>query len=161
MTKLLETAAIGAATIMVPLGIALGQTHDLERKIWSLLDDARAPFVALSEPDFRALGAEFTLPDGGRSVTALAERAAGGAFDPRDLTAIAPQQLGYKAEWIVERFRRYSLDWDIGALRLTSLDPDAGRYPWFIIMNGGAANFYEFYVDLKNRPGWASISRRR
>src|SRR5256886_5047081 len=22
-------------------------------------------------------------------------------------------------------------------------------------MNGGAANFYEFFVDLKNRPGWA------
>src|SRR5258708_34114467 len=21
-------------------------------------------------------------------------------------------------------------------------------------MNGGAANFYEFFVDLKNRPGW-------
>ena len=28
-------------------------------------------------------------------------------------------------------------------------------HPWFIIMNGGAANLYEFFVDLKNRPGWA------
>src|SRR5688500_1148338 len=155
VTKLLGTAALALVAAMASLGIAVGQTHDLERKIWNLLDDARAPFVALPEPDFRALGADFTLPDGGRSVTALAERAAGGAFDPRDLTAIPPQQLGYKAEWIVERFRRYSLDWDIGALKLTSLNPQARNYPWFIIMNGGAANFYEFYVDLKNRPGWA------
>jgi hypothetical protein len=34
------------------------------------------------------------------------------------------------------------------------LHPDAKRYPWLIIVNGGAANFYEFFVDLKNRPGW-------
>jgi hypothetical protein len=155
VTKLLGTAALALVAVMAPLGLAAGQTHDLERKIWNLLDDGRAPFVALSEPDFRALGADFALPDEGRSVTALAEKAAGGAFDPRDLKAIPPQQLGYQAEWVVERFRRYSLDWDIGALKLTSLNPEAKNYPWFIIMNGGAANFYEFYVDLKNRPGWA------
>ena len=136
------------------------QIHDLERRIWRLLDDAKAPFVAVSEDDFRALGADLTLPDGGRSVTALAQKAPGGAFDPRELTTIAPQQLGYRAEWVVERYRRYSLDWDIGALKLTSINPDAGNYPWFIIMNGGAANFYEFYVDLKNRPGWRSTSPR-
>ena len=48
MTKLLGVAALAVAATMVPLGIAVGQTHDLERRIWSLLDDARAPFVALS-----------------------------------------------------------------------------------------------------------------
>ena len=157
MTKFFAAAALAVVATMAPLGIAVGQTHDLERKIWSLLDNAKAPFVALSEPDFRALGADFDLPDGGRSVTALAGKAPAGAFDPRDLATIPPQQLGYRADWVVERFRRYNLDWDIGALKLTSLNPEAKNYPWFIIMNGGAANFYEFYVDLKNRPGWTQF----
>ncbi len=97
----------------------------------------------------------FDLPDGGRTVSALAAKAPGGAFDPRDVAKLPAQELGYKAEWVVERFRRYNLDWDITGLRLTSLDPEAKNYPWFIIINGGAANFYEFFVDLKNRPGWA------
>jgi hypothetical protein len=141
--------------------LAMGQTDSGEKKIWTLLDDARAPFVALPEDDFRALGADLTLPDGGRAVTALAEKAPGGAFDPRDLSRIPARELGYQADWIVERFRRYNLDWDIGALRLTSLNPEAKNYPWFIIMNGGAANFYEFYVDLKNRPGWAQYLAQR
>ena len=128
-----------------------------EQKIWSLLDDPKAPYVSLSEPDFRSLGAGFELPDGGRSVTALAEKAPGGAFDPRDVAKIPAATLGYKADWVVERFHRYNLDWDIGALKLTSLNPTAKNYPWFIVMNGGAANLYEFYVDLKNRPGWAQF----
>src|SRR5256714_912363 len=139
----------------VPIGGTMAQTPILEQKIWTLLGDSKAPYVSLAEADFRALGADFDLRDGGRSVTALAEKAPGGAFDPRDVAKLPAQQLGYKADWVVERFRRYNLDWDITGLRLTSLDPGAKNYPWFIIMNGGAANFYEFFVDLKNRPGWA------
>jgi hypothetical protein len=83
------------------------------------------------------------------------QRAPGGAFDPRELARIPAETLGYKADWFVERYNRYSLDWDITALRLTSRDPQARNYPWLFIINGGAANFYEFFVDLKNRPGWA------
>src|SRR2546428_13087908 len=49
------------------------------------------------------------------------------------------------------------MDWDCAGLKLTGLKPDANKYPWFIIMNGGAANFYEFFVDLKNRPGWGQF----
>src|SRR5258706_9103424 len=146
-----------ALLAIIPLGGAMAQTENLEKKIWSLLDDSKATYVSLPEADFRALGAGFDLPDSGRVVTGLAEKAPGGAFDPRDVAKISPRELGYKADWIVERFRRYNLDWDIGALRLTSLNPDAKNYPWFIIMNGGAANFYEFYVDLKNRPGWGQF----
>jgi len=43
-------AALAAASIVVPLEMAANQiqTHDLERKIWRLLDDAKAPFVAVS-----------------------------------------------------------------------------------------------------------------
>ncbi len=148
-------AALAFFVAFVPIGGTMAQTPALEQKIWTLLDDSKSPYVSLSESDFRALGAGFDLPDGGRSVTALAEKAPGGAFDPRDVAKLPAQQLGYKADWVVERFARYNLDWDITGLRLTSLDPEAKNYPWFIIMNGGAANFYEFFVDLKNRPGWA------
>jgi hypothetical protein len=135
--------------------VAVKASNPIEQKIWNLLDDDKSVYVSLPETDFRALGNGFDLPDGGKSVTDLALKAPGGAFDPRDVAKIPAEKLGYKADWIVERYKRYNLDWDITALRLTSLDPDARNYPWFIIMNGGAANFYEFYVDLKNRPGWA------
>jgi hypothetical protein len=127
----------------------------IEQKIWDLLDDPKAVYVSLPDADFRSLGKDFDLPDGGKTATELALAAPGAAFDPRDLAKISAQKLGYKADWVVERFQRYNLDWDIGALRLTSLNPEASRYPWLVIVNGGAANFYEFYIDLKNRPGWA------
>ncbi len=129
----------------------------VEEKIWKLLGDDKAVFVTLPEADFRALGEGFDLPDGGKTVTDLAKAAPGGAFDPRDVAKIPAATLGYKADWVVERYKRYNMDWDITGLKLTSLNPEAKKYPWFIIMNGGAANFYEFYVDLKNRPGWAQF----
>jgi hypothetical protein len=127
----------------------------IEKKIGSLLDDGKAVFVTLPEADFRSLGEGFDLPDGGKTVTELALKALGGAFDPRDLEKIPAKTLGYQAEWIVERYKHYNLDWDITGLKLTSLNPEAKSYPWFVIMNGGAANWYEFYVDLKNNPGWS------
>lgn len=127
----------------------------VEEKIWSLLDMPDKPFVSLPAPDFMALGEGFDIPDGGTSITALAMAAPGGAFDPRDLEKIAPEKLGYAADWVVERYTHYNMDWDITALKLTSNNPMADKYPWFVIINGGAANWYEFYVDLKNRPGWA------
>ena len=149
---------LGSALVLL-LGIisnggTMAQAQTPEQKIWTLLDDPEAAYVSLGEAEFRALGAGFDLPDGGRSITRLAEQTPGGAFDPRDVAKLPPQQLGYKADWVVERFRRYNLEWDIAGLRLESLDPEAKNYPWFIVMNGGAANFYEFFVDLKNRPGW-------
>ncbi len=149
--NLMETASQN-----VHSGETAGQrtARDIEQKIWNLLDDHQAVYVSLPEADFRALGEGFELPDGGKAVTELAQKAPGGAFDPRDVAKIQAAELGYKADWIVERYRRYNLEWDITGLRLTSLDPDANQYPWLFIINGGAANFYEFYVDLKNRPGW-------
>jgi hypothetical protein len=146
----LSTLAITPATAQTSPGHAR-----IEQKIWSLLDEPQATYVSLPDADFRALGDGFELPDGGQAVTALAGAAPGGAFDPRDLSRIPADQLGYEADWIVERYERYSLDWDITGLRLTSRSPEAREYPWLIIINGGAANLYEFYVDLKNGPGWA------
>lgn len=126
-----------------------------EKKVWQLLDDPKAVYVSLPTDDFMSMG--WALPDGGKHVTDLALAAPGGAFDPRDLEKIPAATLGYKADWIVERYKHYNLDWDITGLRLTSNDPDAKKYPWLVIMNGGAANVYEFYVDLKNRPGWGQF----
>jgi hypothetical protein len=120
-------------------------------KIAELLDQPKN-YVMLSEIDFRAM--KMTLPDAGKHVTDLALAAPGGAFDPRDVAKLDRKFLGYKADWIVERFTRYNLPWDIGGLRLTSNDPDAKNKPWVVILNGGAANIYEFYIDLKNQPGW-------
>jgi hypothetical protein len=134
------------------LTLSSSANESVEKKIWSLLDDPKAVYVSLDTPSFMSLG--WDLPDGGKTVTDLALAAPGGAFDPRDLNKIPAATLGYKADWIVERYNHYNLDWDIGGLRLTSNDPEAKKYPWLIIMNGGAANVYEFYVDLKNRAGW-------
>ena len=127
----------------------------IEQKIWDLLDDPEEVYVSLADADFRALGDGFDLPEGAETVTELALAAPGGAFDFRDVAKIPPAKLGYRADWIVERYKRYNLEWDITGLRLTSLNPEAKNYPWLVIMNGGAANVYEFYIDLKNRPGWA------
>ncbi|HYC71095.1 MAG TPA: hypothetical protein VEB66_07815 [Opitutaceae bacterium] len=149
----MKQACLGlcAALVAAP---GVHATPDIEKRIWALLDDPKSVYVSLSTPDFMALGAGFELPDGGRHVTELALAAPGGAFDPRELEKLPPSALGYEAKWCVERYRHYNLDWDITGLRLTSLDPGAKNYPWLVIMNGGAANVYEFYVDLKNRPGW-------
>ena len=152
MTGALALAA-GAVLGLVAAPLADGAS-DLEQTIWKLLDDDRSPYVSLPESDFRALGTGFDPPDGGNAVTDLALNAPGGAFDPRDVDKIDPRTLGHKADWIDERYKRDNLDWDITGLRLTSLNPDAKKYPWFII-NGGAANLYELFVDLKNRPGCA------
>src|SRR5262245_37704581 len=61
---------------------------ELEQKIWKLLDNDKAVYVSLPEPDFMALGEGFDLPDGGKNVTDLAVKAPGGAFDPRDVAKI-------------------------------------------------------------------------
>src|SRR5215469_6929761 len=96
--------AIALLLAIVSNGGTMAQTQSLEQKIWTLLDDSKAAYVSLGEAEFRALGSGFDLPDGGRSITHLAEQAPGGAFDPRDVAKIAPQQLGYKADWVIERF---------------------------------------------------------
>jgi hypothetical protein len=91
MTKNLGFA-LALLTAIVSNGGTLAQTQTLEPKIWTLLDDSKAAYVSLGEAEFRALGAGFDLPDGGRPIAQLAEQAPGGAFDPRDVAKLAPQQ---------------------------------------------------------------------
>src|SRR3989442_2066686 len=111
------------------------------------------PFATVSPELFQQLGASLALPDAGRTVKELADKGPGGAFDPRDLERIPPATLGYRAKWAVVRYPYYGLDWDMTGLRLESLDPKAKALPWIVIINGGSANWYEFFVDPLNRPG--------
>src|SRR5260221_9860440 len=115
--------------------------------------EKQEPFVTVSPELFQQLGTSLALPGAGRTVKELADKGPGGAFDPRDLERIAPATLGYRAKWAVVRYPYYGLDWDITGLRLESLDPKAKALPWIVIINGGSANWYEFFVDPLNRPG--------
>ncbi|MBI4634119.1 MAG: hypothetical protein HY742_09550 [Deltaproteobacteria bacterium] len=115
--------------------------------------DKDIPYAMVSPDLFGKLGEDLKLPDGGKHIKELADKAPGGAFDPRDMEKIPSKALGYKAKWSVIRYTYYGLDWDITGLRLESLDSKAKKLPWLVIINGGSANFYEFFIDPFNRPG--------
>ena len=127
-----------------------------EQVIALLADDA--PYHLVSEELFEELG--WDLPDGGAAVTDLANAAPGGAFDPRDLESISPKTLGYTARWHEVRFNTYGLNWDISGLHLTPRDP-LPDVPAMVIINGGGANWYEFFIDPKNRPGLGQYLAQR
>lgn len=146
------------------LGVALCQTlvgcadsPSAEDQVVALLAND-APYHLVSAELFDELG--WDLPDGGAAVTELAKAAPGGALDPRDLESISPAALGYTARWHEVRFNTYGLDWDITGLQLTPRDPRPGL-PTMVIINGGAANWYEFFVDPKNRPGLGQYLAQR
>ncbi len=127
------------------------QVRQAEDEIFKMLDEARTYHV-VSGPLFERLG--WALPDGGVTVKELADAAPGGAFDPRDLESIPSERTGYAARWHEVRFSVYGLDWDLGALHLVPRKP-VDHLPTLVIINGGAANWYEFFVDPLNRAGLA------
>lgn len=116
------------------------------------------PYAALSAQVFETLG--WDLPDAGRTVKTIADAAAGGAFDPRQLEKARAADLGYTARWHVLRYRYYGLDWDITGLHLTPTRPEPGL-PTLAIIHGGSANWYEFFVDPQNRAGLAQYLAQR
>jgi hypothetical protein len=118
----------------------------------SLLALYREDKVFSTIPDtlFQQLG--WDLPDGGQSVKAVADAAPGGAFDPRRLEALDRSKLGYQAKWHEVRYPYYGLDWEIGGLHLTPNQPLEGL-PTLVIIHGGSANWYEFFMDQFNNPG--------
>ncbi|MGH8168118.1 MAG: hypothetical protein ACREQ1_12825, partial [Woeseiaceae bacterium] len=148
--------AILLCITIVPL-VSTAQSYRPEERIVQMLDEAR-PFHVVTKSLFDELG--WDLPDDGRTVQALADAAPGGAFDPRGLETIAKQQLGYTANWHEVRFKVYGLDWDIGALHLVPAQPVAAL-PTLAIINGGAANWYEFFVDPRNRAGLGQYLAQR
>jgi pimeloyl-ACP methyl ester carboxylesterase len=54
----------------------------------------------------------------------------------------------------------YGLDWDITALHLTPNQPTR-NLPTVAIINGGSANWYEFFLDPLNRPGLGQYLAQR
>ena len=134
-------AACGAVDSELPVTAA--------ETIVSSLDKAM-PYTVVSEETFARQG--WDLPDGGMTAKALADAAAGGAFDPRALAKSDPAALGYTATWHEVRFAYYGLEWDITALKLTPNNPEPD-VPTVAILNGGAANWYEFFIGPRNGPG--------
>ena len=120
-----------------------------EQDILQMLQQER-PYHAVTESQFEVLG--WDLPDGGETVKTLADAAHESAFDPRHLEQLPADKLGYSVMWHEHRYEVYGLDWDIGGLHLIPNDPVPGM-PTLVIINGGASNWYEFYVDSLNRPG--------
>jgi hypothetical protein len=128
-----------------------------EQRIVELLAND-APFHRVSPGLFADLG--WDLPDGGETVTALASTAPGGAFDPRALAAVPAATLGYGARWHEVRFETYGLAWDIAGLHLVPVEPVPGL-PTLVIINGGAANWYEFFIGSKNEAGLGQYLAQR
>jgi len=129
----------------------------LAQQVEELLSHDRS-HAALAAPIFETLG--WDLPDAGRTVTAIADAAPGGAFDPRQLEKARAADLGYAARWHVVRYRYYGLDWDITGLQLTPNTPEPGL-PTLAIIHGGSANWYEFFLDPLNRAGLAQYLAQR
>lgn len=152
-----------AVTIVLALPLVLTATHaqrsapDPAAAIVGALDTDR-PFHAVTPEQFDQLG--WSLPDGGATVRALADAAPGGAFDPRALERADADRLGYTARWHVVRYRLYGLDWDITGLQLTPKDARPGL-PTVAVINGGSANWYEFFVDPRNGPGLGQYLAQR
>jgi hypothetical protein len=138
---------LGTLLTFMPAGHAAQGTP--EDRVVEALRESR-PYHRVSPELFEQLGSD--LPDGGATVKALADAAPGGAFDPRKLEMVPATTLGYSAKWQVVRYKVYGLDWDISALHLTPAHPIPNT-PTLAIINGGAANWYEFFVDPLNRPG--------
>src|SRR5262245_33072234 len=128
-----------------------------DQKISELLNLDR-DYATLPGELFGTLG--WSVPDGGRAVKALADEAPGGAFDPKKLETLPPNSLGYHAKWHIVRYKFYGIDWEITGLQLTPNKPEPGL-PTLAIINGGSANFYEFFVDPLNRPGLGQYLAQR
>lgn len=147
MTRIL--IAVVLATFTLEATLAAQQVRELSQD---------RPYAALPAQTFDTLG--WDLPDAGRTVKAIADAAAGGAFDPRQLEKARPADLGYQARWHVLRYRYYGLDWDITGLQLTPTTREPGL-PTLAIVHGGSANWYEFFVDPLNRAGLAQYLAQR
>ena len=124
----------------------LGKSESL---IVNMLDEDKA-FHSVDQDVFENLG--WDVPDQGRAVKAIADKAPGNAFDPRTLEALDPKTIGYKPTWHEVRYQKYGLDWDITGLHLMPENPVRGL-PTMVIVHGGANNFYNFFVNPLNEPG--------
>ena len=139
-------AALALMAVVVP---ALQAQGSGDAQVLRMLQQDQA-YHAVSPELFAQLG--WDLPDEGSRVKELADAAPGGALDPRKLESLPADQLGYQAKWHEVRYKLYGLDWDIPGLHLIPNDPLPGM-PTLVIIHGGSANWYEFFLDPLNRPG--------
>lgn len=137
------------ALLSALIGVEARAAPSAEDLVVTMLTEPK-PYHVVSAELFEQLG--WDLPDGGNTVKSLADATPGGALDPRQLEALPADKLGYRASWHEERFQVYGLDWDIPGLHLVPEDPLPGL-PTLVFINGGAANWYEFYLDPLNRAG--------
>lgn len=136
-----RAAAAALACFAIPLAAA-------DKVSERLSQDSQS--ATLKADELGALG--WDLPDQGRNVKAIADAAMGGAFDPRALEKLKADELGYTAKFHVVRYPRYGFDWDITGVGLQPKKPAPGL-PTIVIVHGGSANWYEFFLDPLNRPG--------
>ena len=155
LALLAVTAVAGGLAVVV--GTASAASNTAEQALLKLMRQDQ-PYSLVAPEVFDSLG--WDLPDGGERVRALARFAPGGAFDPAALERVDPTRVGYRARWISHRYRHYGLEWDITALKLEPLAPEPGL-PTVAIINGGAANWYEFFVDPMNDPGVGQFLAQR
>lgn len=120
-----------------------------ERALLALMRQDR-PYTLVPPEVFEPLG--WDLPDGGERVRSLARFAPGGAIDPAALERMDSARVGYGARWITHRYEYYGLEWDITGLKLEPMAPEPGL-PTVAFINGGSANWYEFFLDPMNGPG--------
>ena len=135
-------------TLTILTAISLPQAADPERQVIERLG-AAGIHASVPAPLFEELG--WPLPDGGKHVRAIADAAREGAFDPRALERLRPEDIGYSATWHEVRYSYYGIDWDITALGLVPRQAEP-RLPTVVFINGGSANWYEFFVDPLNGP---------
>jgi hypothetical protein len=141
---------LGVVVLVIPIAVG-----SVAADVTALLSEPR-DYAVLPAASFEAMG--WDLPDGGRTVKAIANAAPGGAFDPKALEQATG--LGYRAAWHVVRYRYYGLDWDITGLHLTPDKPDPS-IPTMAIIHGGSANWYEFFVDPLNGAGLGQYLAQR
>ena len=140
-------AIILAVVPMLAVLTAFQPAVDAHKAVLELLAKP-AEYTVVPPATFDRLG--WALPDGGKGVKAIADAAPGSAFDPRDLEKL-PAAVGYRAKWLVFRYKFYDLDWDITGLLLSPNTPAPGL-PTVTFINGGSANWYEFFVNPLNGP---------
>ena len=150
-------ALLGTIAMLAIAEPAAQRAPDAESQV---LEQLRTPtrYTIVPAERFDRLG--WRLPDDGARVKALAEAAPGAAFDPRDLEKLPVDALGYHAAWHVVRYRQYGLEWDVTGLLLTPAAAVAGL-PTVAFINGGSANWYEFFVDPLNGPAVAQYLAQR
>lgn len=155
---------VGPKPLIFALGLSCAMAPPLdvtasepEGQLLDLIRGAQ-PYALVPDALFAQLG--WDLPDGGEQVRNLAEESERWAFDPADLARLDSARLGYRARWRVHRFAYYGLEWDITGLHLLPVEPEPGL-PTVAFINGGAANWYEFFVDPLNAPGLGQYLAQR